>query len=239
MRAGESAEQIAATTGWELPKVLRYAEPLLDERAFMAQQAAAVEVRRSRGGATLAEACAAVLGADDADAIVWDSFRREDGRWIVTATLRDGTVAAWTYDHHGRNLHSLDEQARVLMGASPVPAQDAEIDIAAALDLVGDVSIVRDEAPGRPRLVAVPSVSVSEDTARITVEATEEETAEVTDDARTEPTEQVQGSGYEQETLILPREAPAKSERKTRGRKGRTSVPSWDEILFGAGRADD
>ncbi|HAN71329.1 MAG TPA: hypothetical protein DCQ36_07030, partial [Actinobacteria bacterium] len=62
---------------------------------------------------------------------------------------------------------------------------------------------------------------------------------EVTDDARTEPTEQVQGSGYEQETLILPREAPAKSERKTRGRKGRTSVPSWDEILFGAGRADD
>ena len=239
MRAGESADEIAATTGWDLSKVLRYAEPLLDERAFMAQQAAAVEVRRSRGGATLAEACAAVLGDDDADAVAWDSFRREDGRWIVTATLRDGTVASWTYDHHGRNLHPLDEQARVLMGASPASLPDPEIDIAAALDLVGDVPLGRDEAPGRPHLVAVPSASASQDSADDTDEATEDETATDTDDAAPEPSEQLQSGGYEQETLILPRETPAKPDRKPRGRKGRTSVPSWDEILFGAGRADD
>ena len=59
---------------------------------------------------------------------------------------------------------------------------------------------------------------------------------------------------YEQETITLPRESdkgispeapavdqpkPAAKPRKTRGRKGRTSIPSWDEILFGAGKTED
>ena len=51
MRGGESAELIAAETGWPLDKVMRYAEPLLAERVFIAEQARAVEVRRSGGGA--------------------------------------------------------------------------------------------------------------------------------------------------------------------------------------------
>lgn len=239
VRAGESAQDVASTTGWDVSKVLRYAEPLLAERAFMAQQAASVEVRRSGGGATLAEACAAVLGSDEAEAVAWDSYRRDDGRWIVTATLGDGTVAAWTYDHHGRNLHPVDDRARVLMGATPLPAQDADIDIAAALDLVGDVSVVREEAPARPHLVAVPSSSESVEDADEALDDVMDVSTTLDNDTPVASPDEPSSGGYEQETLILPREAPAKPERKPRGRKGRTSVPSWDEILFGAGRADD
>ena len=55
MRAGETAESIAGDTGWALDKVTRYAEPLLAERAYIAEQAQSVEIRRSGGGATLAD----------------------------------------------------------------------------------------------------------------------------------------------------------------------------------------
>ncbi len=245
VRSGESAESVAADTGWDLAKVLRYAGPLLDERAFMAQQGSLVEVRRSGGGATLAESCAQQVGADRADAIVWDSHRRDDGRWIVTASVPGRGTAAWTYDHHGRNLHPLDDLARALMGVSPAaPADVTEDDIAAALDLTAAVSAVRDAPAGRPRLVAVEN---TDDTVDDTVDDeafadSSEGTAAFGDDTDTGHS----GSTYEQETITLPREVAAqpaaddtRAARKPRGRKGRTSIPSWDEILFGAGRQED
>lgn len=246
MRSGESAESVAADTGWDLAKVLRYAEPLLDERAFMAQQGTLVEVRRSGGGATLAESCALQLGPDAAESLAWDSYRREDGKWIVTASVPGRGTAAWTYDHHGRNLHPLDDLARALMGAAPVAGEEVtEEDIAAALDLTAAVSVVRDAPAGRPRLVAVEDAVEDADDesegADQSVDVDEADDAEPAGDSDRGGS----GSSYEQETITLPREATAqpasdsRSSRKPRGRKGRTSIPSWDEILFGAGRPED
>lgn len=232
MRSGESAADVASSTGWDLAKVLRYAEPLLDERAFMAQQARSVEVRRSGGGATLEEACAENVGAAAAEGIVWDSYRREDGRWIITAEVPGRGSATWTYDYHGRNLHPVDSLARALMGASaPESVPDVEIDIAEALDLATAVPVVREGA--RPHLVAVPA---EEDEASEPEPEPEAPAEDVT------PAE-VPAARYEQETITLPREEatpPASTPaRKSKGRKGRTSIPSWDEILFGAGRQED
>ena len=62
MRAGETAESIAGDTGWALDKVTRYAEPLLAERAYIAEQAQSVEIRRSGGGATLADTARTATG---------------------------------------------------------------------------------------------------------------------------------------------------------------------------------
>ena len=247
MRSGESAESIAADTGWDLVKVLRYAGPLLDERAFMAQQASQVEVRRSAGGATLEESCAQQVGHERAELIVWDSHRREDGRWVVTAAVPGEGSAAWTYDHHGRNLHPLDDLARALMGVAPAATTDVtDEDIAAALDLSAPVSVVRDAPPVRPHLVAVES---PDDSASTDGDADDVALADVAGDEDVEVgTGSGRASSYEQETITLPREEPAAGSaqedrpptgRKTRGRKGRTSIPSWDEILFGAGRSDD
>lgn len=242
MRSGESAEDVASSTGWDLAKVLRYAEPLLDERAFMAQQARSVEIRRSGGGATLEKACAENVGAAEAEGIVWDSYRREDGRWIILAEVPGRGSASWTFDYHGRNLHPIDGLARALMGASvPEPVPDVEIDIAEALDLATAVPVVREGA--RPHLVAVPVDEVDS--------APDDSTT--SDDSTTPPMPE-QGSDdviprdapaarYEQETITIPREQPtppaSTPTRKAKGRKGRTSIPSWDEILFGAGRQED
>lgn len=236
MRSGESAADVASSTGWDIAKVLRYAEPLLDERAFMAQQARSVEIRRSGGGATLEEACAESIGAAAAEGIVWDSYRREDGRWIITAEVPGEGTATWTYDYHGRNLHPVDTLSRALMGVSvPEPRPDVEIDIAEALDLAAAVPVVREGT--RPHLVAVP---VEEDEA--IAEAPSESAATEHGSEDVESTV-APAARYEQETITLPREdSPSPSStppRKTKGRKGRTSIPSWDEILFGAGRQDD
>jgi len=232
VRGGESAEVVAADTGWPLDKVLRYAEPLLAERAFIAEQAQAVEIRRSGGGATLLESAHAALGTDpQASHLDWDAWRRDDGRWIVSASYadRDGThTAEWSYDHGGRNIHPLDDEARLLMGARPMPVPDPEIDIAEALDLVADIPVVREEAvEPRPRLVAVPDAedeppaapTHADDTVAI---AHPSSPAAAEPPAPTAPT--------------APRKA---APRKAKPRKGRASVPSWDEILFGATKSDD
>lgn len=234
MRSGESAADVASSTGWDLVKVMRYAQPLLDERAFMAQQARSVEVRRSGGGATLEGACAENAGAA-AEGIVWDSYRREDGRWIITAEVPARGVATWTYDHHGRNLHPVDGLARELMGASvPEPIPDVEIDIAEALDLATTVPVVREGT--RPHLVAVPAET--EEPA-----PDSEESMSTSDPVESDLSSDPPVARYEQETITLPREEatpPSPSPaRKAKGRKGRTSIPSWDEILFGAGRQED
>lgn len=238
VRGGESAEVVAAETGWPLDKVLRYAEPLLAERAFIAEQAQSVEIRRSGGGATLLESAHAALevagGAADRDALVWDAWRREDGKWIVAATYADRSgahTAQWSYDHGGRNIHPLDDEARTLMGARPVAVPDPEIDIAEALDLVADIPVIREDAAEvRPYLVPVPDA----------------------DDELIEPVEEpalfeepaVPTHANETVTIEHPSTA-AEPERKVPARKpkaprkGRASVPSWDEILFGATKSDD
>src|SRR2546426_866346 len=52
VRAGESAEQVAASSGMPLARVLRFAYPMLQERERVVAQARATRLRRS---ATLAE----------------------------------------------------------------------------------------------------------------------------------------------------------------------------------------
>jgi hypothetical protein len=234
VRGGESAEVVAAETGWPLDKVLRYAEPLLAERAFIAEQAQSVEIRRSGGGATLLESAHAALddagSSADRDAIGWDAWRREDGKWIVTATYSDrggAHVAQWSYDHGGRNIHPLDDEARLLMGARPVAVPDPEVDIAEALDLVADIPVVREDAvEARPHLVAVPDADDE-----VEEPALFEEPAAPT---HANETVTIEHPSVSEEPV---RKAPARKPKAPR--KGRASVPSWDEILFGATKSDD
>jgi len=242
VRGGESAEVVAAETGWPLDKVLRYAEPLLAERAFVAEQAQAVEVRRSGGGATLLEAAYQAIGADpEAGSITWDAYRREDGRWIVTGAWvdTDGShLARWTYDHAGRNLHPLDDDARTLMGARPVAVPDPELDIAEALDLVADIPVVREAADVRPHLVAVPDAADDDVDEVEAVDELIDVELPLADDTQTVAIPHP----AEPEPAPAPTPPPAKPvapARKPKAKRGRASVPSWDEILFGATKHDD
>jgi hypothetical protein len=242
VRAGASAELIAAETGWPVDKVLRYAEPLLAERAYIAEQAQLVEIRRSGGGATLLETASAALGVEpETDALAWDAWRRDDGKWVVSATFTDDRgihSGEWTYDHTGRNLHPLDDDARMLMG---VRRESDEIaDLTDALDLIADRPQPT-SADARPRLVAVPD---AEDEP-VVDDAPVAEVLELDRDVDVVP-----APSYTEETITVPRDEPAPTgdkpepakkpaARKPKAKRGRASVPSWDEILFGATRTDE
>lgn len=278
MRAGSSVDLVVAETGWPVDKVLRYAEPVLGERAFVAQQAQAAEVRRSGGPLTLDESVRAVLGLDDDPVAEWDAYRRDDGRWVVQVTI-SGAKAQWTYDQVGRTVHPLDDTARAWMGVAPVsdPIEDA-------LGLIADTAVVRADAEvetieeaavtERPRLVAVPSLDDDSQVEELPasepvqfeevveyVETLEYDEVIETSDAtilrHTAETIVVEVDQATFESAGMAIESTSQSGRaadekpeqarteqrpkavKAKSRRGRASVPSWDEILFGATKGDD
>jgi hypothetical protein len=168
VRAGSSAEEVAAETGWPLAKVERYAGPLLAERAYVAQLAQAVEVRRSGGavtgvGVTLADTVARVLWDEGMirASVTWDARRRDDGKWVVIAsftTARGPVQASWTYDNTYRNLHPIDEAARRLMGVGveQVGEVRAPLPVAPVHD-IDDPRPLTAPSEARPHLVSLPT----------------------------------------------------------------------------------
>ena len=263
VRAGASVDVVAAETGWPVDKVERYAEPVLGERAYVAQQAQAAEIRRSGGAVSLLESVRAAQGLADDDSGQWDAFRREDGRWVVTA--RSGNErASWTYDATGRSVHPLDDTARAWMGVAPAadPIEDA-------LGLIAETPVVRADAevetlaPERPRLVAVPSLDVSklpdeqfpdeqftDDQYAVGDEVLEYDEVEV-DDIRIESGDETVVVTATTQTVVIAVEQPSlessglvvdepvAKQRKPKARRSRASVPSWDEILFGTQKPED
>lgn len=225
MRAGADPEVIAAETGWPVDKVMRYAGPPLAERGYIADQARATEIRRSGGSVTLDDSVALVVAPTgySVDSIQWDSYRRDDGRWIVTARLDGwplGARANWTYDHAGRNLHALDDVAHRLMGVAPLEETEVDFITETPVAVIVEETEIEIIEEARPRLVAVPALEVQEPAAD------------------------------ESSTLMLPlpveepvatakRETKSVEKRPARPKGRRASIPTWDEILFGTSRNDD
>jgi len=270
VRAGASAETIAAETGWPLDRVIRYAGPPLAERAYVAERASTVEIRRdSAGGSTtLSDSVDAAL--EDLglypDSVAWDAWRRSDGKWVVAVShpgLPEGTVATWTYDHSGRNLHPLDEVARRFMESGHASIED----------FLGLPEEPSDEEPEtRPRLVAVAPAPESGSPAELEVAtgsaaggwpsggslsrqptiALNRETTlpsagrpprppapQPTPAEAPAPAPSVDTQATPPpRTQPAPRTPAASAKPRPKGKGRRASVPSWDEILFGASKPD-
>ena len=129
VRAGASPEDLAAETGWDLERIERYAQPLIVERAFVADAARDVVIRTPRGAMELERAVTEVLyeAGVPVHLALWDSWRRPDGRWIVTLTfpVADRVVrASWGFDLRGKVLADIDEAARWAVGASDISLDD-------------------------------------------------------------------------------------------------------------------
>jgi len=214
IRAGQSAEQVADAAGVPLDRVRRYEGPVLLERAHMAEQARAVGVRRVTDATTtpLGELVAVRLEARGVpvDTLVWDSYRREDGRWHVTLTYPSGAGAAqasWLFDPLRRLIEPDDAEAGWLTDeerAVPGPRR------------------------ATPRLQAVP------DTGAASPEGVDAEA-----DAAPPPDADapVPGQPEPAPTAEAAEPAPAAPDeggRRRPSRSRRASVPSWDEILFGS-----
>lgn len=266
IRAGESAEAVAEAARTTLEKIMPFAAPVLAERAHVAQRAQLSSVRRrsgDTGARTLGEAVAAQLRAVgvDASAVEWDAWRREDGRWTltgdVTAPRHTGT-ATFAFDVRGNFVTLEDDHARWLVGeqpTAPAPAAPAEERSSSRDDLQQArqrrlSSVAPDELPlGED---AIEMVHDAEPDAPSAVETTmdlsgtaglgaDQPLEAFLDDPAPDPAAPAAPEVPEQAEQA---EKPAAEEedrparRPARKGRGRASVPSWDEIMFGGGKSD-
>jgi Protein of unknown function (DUF3071) len=115
IRAGETPEQVAAASGTRVERILRFAHPVLQERARLAEQARESRVRLSEGTTTTSlegfmTQRLRLIGGDP-DAVRWDAYRGDEGGWLVTASWTAGGKSGttrWTYDIPARTVTPLD-----------------------------------------------------------------------------------------------------------------------------------
>ena len=129
IRAGETLEDVARVAGIPMDRVERFALPVLAEREHVASMAMASSVRRrgepSGHRSLRITVTERLLGRGvDIDAIKWDSYRLDDGRWAVTADYRSGDTsrhASFFYDLRGRFSVAANDEARWLLGDQAAP----------------------------------------------------------------------------------------------------------------------
>jgi hypothetical protein len=126
IRAGELAEQVARVAGVPVDRVLRYAGPVLQERAMVAQHARRTRLRSADRPKPLAEVVDGRLSQHgiDAEKISWDAFRRDDGTWRVVATWPSGKATAqavFELDKGRQTIAPHDDMAHYLCAERPTP----------------------------------------------------------------------------------------------------------------------
>jgi hypothetical protein len=124
IRAGATVQQVATAAGVDVARIERFAHPVLLERQRAAEMATAAHPVRSDGPTvnSLADTVAGAMFARglDPDAIEWDAWKVEDGRWTVQLQWRAGRSDnkahfRFTPGAHGGTVTALDDSARELI----------------------------------------------------------------------------------------------------------------------------
>jgi hypothetical protein len=157
VRAGENPEDIARAGSMPVERVLRFAGPVLQERAQIVQRARATRCKPLADGLTplLGEAVDGRLARTgiDPESATWDAGRRENGTWRVTVRYSSGRQsgeAVWVYDPIGAQVRPNDDTARdMLVGSGPPPFAE----------LARPLSVVPSAAANRQPGAAVPQVT--------------------------------------------------------------------------------
>jgi hypothetical protein len=239
IRGGETPEAVAQAAQTSVDKIMAFAAPVLAERQHVAERAQRSSVRRSEGSAphaarTLGDAVASHLRALNVDptTVEWDAWRREDGRWALigaySSSERSGT-AELTFDAPGNYVTVDNEDARWLVGEAVAAAPDQRDDLRQVrqrrLSAVGDDELPLGDELGSDAIDLVSEQPVEaflddEPPTDPEVEAEEAELREEAEDA---------AAADEDEDHEPP------TRRAVKKTRGRASVPSWDEIMFGGG----
>ena len=145
IRAGATAEEVASRCGWPVDRVRRYEGAVLAERAHITELGRHVTLRR-RGSDTTAPTLSSRVEQRlsgrgvDLQQNVWDSWRAEDGPWMLTLRFLAGgreREARWLFDQASRTVTAQDDEALWLSEDEKPPAPP----------------------PAAPHLSAVPTVS--------------------------------------------------------------------------------
>jgi hypothetical protein len=252
IRAGETPEQVAAASGTRVERIMRFAHPVIQERARVAEQAREARVRLSEGpaGVALQQFMADRLRLIDSDleAVTWDAFRSDDGTWQVTGAWRAGDksgVTRWSFDIPSRTVAPSDaatldfaEGTRLVRVVPDVPAQPAHV--AAAPPRRG-VTVVREPGRADDDLVHETVHEAMHDT--VTPEilpadllAREDEPVRDVHAATGTPEDDrsidaLLDEVAEHDTVVLGRTGEESEDDDPRAR-----IPAWEDIVFGVRR---
>jgi hypothetical protein len=258
IRSGESAEEVARRANVPMDKVLRFAGPVLQERAAVAQMARHTRLRTSESGSPLGEVVDARLSGHgvDTDAVVWDAYRKDDGTWRVTASWPSGKATAhayWDLDKPRSVVSPGDDMAQYLSTERP-PAILAQDEPPPAAAPWGNLRNANDG--DTMEIPVVPSLSV------LRPRRTEPARPEARPEVRPEPRPEVRPEPRPEAPTAAPphRGEPAAgltgalrpdtaarveamheeslraaAEEDDRGPRS-PELPSWDDILFGTRR---
>lgn len=253
IRAGESAETVATAAGTTVDAIMPYVAPVLAEREHVAERALKASLRRAPGegpaaptqSRVLGDAVAAHLrsvGADPTADVVWDAYRRETGRWVLTGTYlsagRNGT-ARFTYDAPGNYALSDNDDARWLVGdVLPEPAAPARDDLQQVRErrlaaVPAEELPLGGEAPDEELPLGTSLESGYEAAAYDVDQALDLAVPEVPE-VHDEPIRATADESAAEAARAADAER-AKHRRPVQKKRGRASVPSWDEIMFGGG----
>ncbi|RBY89663.1 septation protein SepH [Blastococcus sp. TF02A-30] len=227
IRSGETPEQVAASSGTRVERIMRFAHPVLQERERVAEQAREARVRLSEGapGSTLQQFMGERLRLidTDVDAVRWDAYR-ETSTWVVTGAWRAGEksgVARWAFDLPSRTVTPLDA---------------ATTDFAEGTRLV---RVVPDVPAGPPPAPANRPVAVVREPARPAEPAPAEADTEVVVDVHP-----ASGSPEQDSAMAALLDEVADHDTVVLGRTGedpdsddpRARIPAWEDIVFGVRR---
>lgn len=208
IRGGQSVGEVADAAGMPLERVERYASAVLAERAHVAAQAKAAPCRRLGGGT------APSLG-EVADARLAEQHVPEES--VVWDAWRVGDDQ-WTIQLHylaGERERTaqwlFDPRGKVLTASDE---EAAWLTDAAGLERADDAP-----APRLRRLASVPADEAGED-----------------DQPSADDVYDVEADEQYAEVAAPPQRAAAVPQAARAGR--RPSVPSWDDIMFGARKRD-
>lgn len=167
LRAGESFAEVARISGLSMNKIERYASPIMQERAWVIEQAE----KSSPKGTSLAlrELIVQRLAPRgvNMNQISWNTWRLDNGSWhlVLSYPSSDGNrEATWSFDLNKRTFVSQDDGAKWICGEeiSKHPTKQ---------DRMSDHGVlfpVEGESPQPPRLVAVRTDPSSDDAPSVT-----------------------------------------------------------------------
>jgi hypothetical protein len=261
IRSGESADDVARVAGVPIDRVLRYAGPVLQERAMLAQHARRTKIKATERGTSgsLAEVVDARLAQHgiDAEKISWDAYRREDGAWRIVATWPSGKATAqaiWELDKTRQSVTPHDDMAQYLCAdrtspAETVPSRGETSRGGHGLPVVGDAGRRPSRDPiraGRDALVAALDRSTGPGRGLDTPGDSPRRAVAVAGGAASliggqgtafddEPDAPKEVPAVPSLAVLRPRRAAAAAEGNAE--KPRKRLPSWDDVLFGGAPA--
>lgn len=268
LRAGLSPEEVSALTGATAEQIERYEGPVLAEKEFIISSAQTVPTQHqfeSETGSISSEFGSLIrhrLLELAASSERWATWREESGNWVIKLEFSASDIehdARWSFDPKKRTLQAINSDAATLSQRGELSTGLIPKLRAVNTDAIAETVIVErieevvveneDEFPNNTG--ASPTADLLEALRKRRTER--DSTPEWLKDDVASSVEQREGDSASAritgDTLNIDdtisftepftdHDSEPAHDSKQVGKKGRTSLPSWDDIVFGT-RSDD